>query len=190
MKYASVIGLLGIMAAGSFVAALASEDASSTLVVTNLQDSIELSVPVSTLTLVFPRGNLASVEEPRVGATASPRYFHLVDEKRGLVVTGWFESASSWDGFEKFWAGELRAMKNAGVSIRKAPDVVAAGPWLAAAYDVDLPRNGTSANVRAELIRAGTWIDIHISITSDLPQSEEREQAVQFLRSIAIKEAQ
>jgi hypothetical protein len=190
MKFAYVTGLLGVVAAGSFVAALASEGTNSTLVVTNLQDSIELSVPVSQLTLVIPRGNLASVEEPRIGATASPRYFHFVDEKQGLVVTGWFESASSWNGFEKFWAGELRAMKNAGVSIRKAPDVVAAGPWLAAAYDVDLPRKVTSSNVRAELIRAGTWIDIHISITSDLLQNEQREQAVQFLGSIVVKEGQ
>jgi hypothetical protein len=149
-------------------------------VVTDLQDSIELSVPVSKLTLVIPRGNLASVEEPRTGATANPRYFHFVDEKRGLVLTGWFEAASSWSGFEKFWIGELRAMKNGGVSIRKAPDVVAAGPWQAAAYDVDLPKKVTSANVRAELISAGTWIDIHISVTSDLPESEERDQAVQF----------
>jgi hypothetical protein len=190
MRYTYVAGLFGVVAGASLMPALASEVISSTLVATNLQDSIELSVPVSKLTLVIPRGNLASVEEPRTGATAGPRYFHYVDEKRGLVLTGWFEAASSWSGFEKFWIGELRAMKNGGVSIRKAPDVVAAGPWQAAAYDVDLPKKVTSANVRAELISAGTWIDIHISVTSDLPESEERDQAVQFLRSIVVRERQ
>jgi hypothetical protein len=57
-------------------------------------------------------------------------------------------------------------------------------------YDVDLPKNVTSADVRAELISAGTRIDIHISVTSDLPQSEEREQAVKFLRSIVVRDRQ
>jgi len=106
------------------------------------------------------------------------------------VVSGWFEPASSWNGFDKFWLGELLAIKDSGASISKPPDVVDAPPWQAAAYDVDLPKHGTSANVRAELIRAGTWIDVHISITSVLPASEERTQAVQFLKSLVVRETE
>jgi hypothetical protein len=104
------------------------------------------------------------------------------------VVSGWFESATSWTGFEKFLTGELRGLKDAGVTIRQGPDVLAADPWQAFTYDVDLPKGLTSANVRAELISAGTWVDVHISITSRLPEAEARQQAVQFLRSIAIRE--
>jgi hypothetical protein len=178
-----------VMAVSGLVAqALASDDPNTTLVVTTFQDSFELSVPVSNLTLVIPRGSLASAEEPRTGATASPRYFHFVDEKRGLVLTGWFESAASWSGFDKFWLGELSAMKNNGVSISKAPDVFAAGPWQAAAYDIDLPNRGTSENLRAELVRDGTWIDVHISVTSDRPHSADRAAAVELLKSMVVRE--
>jgi methionine aminopeptidase len=104
-------------------------------------------------------------------------------------VSGWFESASSWDGFEKFWQGELLAMKKIGVQIRQAPQLIVAEPWQAVAYDVELPK-GSSANVRAELVRAGTWVDVHISVTSDDSPVAAREHAVTFLKSVLIKERQ
>jgi hypothetical protein len=188
-RMTSLVGVIVVLVAAYSVPTAAAEDPSGTLVVTTLGDSIEVSVPASRLTLTFPRGNLAAVNEPRAGAAASSRYFHFIDEKRGLVVSGWFEPASSYGGFEKFWTGELLAMKKHGIPIREAPDVVKAGPWQAVAYDVDLPK-GVSANVRAELISAGTWVDVHISVTSKGSPREAREQAVQFLKRIVAKEKQ
>jgi hypothetical protein len=189
MRFTHLVGLIGVLITGYSVVAAAAEDLSGALVITTLEDSIEMSVPASRLTVSFPRGGLAAVNEPRTGAAASSRYFHFNDEKRGLVVSGWFEPASSYVGFEKFWMGELLAMKKNGIPIREAPDVVKAGPWQAVAYNVVLP-NGVSANVRAELISAGTWVDLHISVTSNGSAREPREQAVQFLRSIVAKEKQ
>jgi hypothetical protein len=186
MRYVYVVGLISIFIGVFSVPAVVVESASGTLVITSLEDSIELSVPVSKVTLTFPRGGLATVNEPRSGATASPRYFHFYDEKRGLVVSGWFEPASSFVGFEKFWTRELLAMKKNGVPIKEAPEVVHAGAWQAVAYDVGLP-NGVSANVRAELISAGTWVDLHISVTSPGSAREAREQAVEFLKSIVAR---
>jgi hypothetical protein len=187
MRFRSLVSLLSACIAVCSAPAATSESPSSTLVVTALDDSIELSVPVSKLILSFPRGGLATVSEPRTGAAASARYFHFDDQKRGLIVSGWFEPASSYGGFEKFWAGELLAMKKSGVALREAPEVLEAGPWQAVAYNVDLP-NGVSANVRAELISAGTWVDVHISVSSKGAPREAREQAVQFLKSIVAKE--
>jgi hypothetical protein len=189
MRLTCLIGLLSVVIVASSVPAVAVEDPSSTLVITTLEDSIELSVPAIKLTLVLPRGGLATVNEPRIRSAASSRYFHFNEEKRGLNVSGWFEPASSYVGFEKFWMGELLAMKKHGIPLREAPDVVKAGPWQAVAYDVGLP-NGVSANVRAELISAGTWVDVHLSVTSNGSAREAREQAVQFLRSIVAKEKQ
>jgi hypothetical protein len=189
MRMTPLVCVLGVLVAAYSVPAAVAQDPSGTLVVTMLEDSIEMSVPASRLTLNFPRGALAAVNEPRTGAAASSRYFHFNDEKRGLVVSGWFEPASSYVGFEKFWTGELLAMKKHGIPIREAPDVVNVGPWQAVAYDVDLP-NGVSANVRAELISAGTWVDVHISVTSKGTGRGAREEAVQFLKSIVAKEKQ
>ena len=188
MRFAFFGGVLSALM-GCPVVAAQGEDTSGTLVVTTLEDSIELSVPASRLSLIFPRGGLATVNEARTGAAASSRYFHFADAQRGLVVSGWFEPAASYGGFEKFWMGELVAMKKNGVPLKKAPDVVKAGPWQAVAYDVDLP-NGVMANVRAELISAGTWVDLHISVTGKGAPREAREQALQLLKSIVAKERQ
>jgi hypothetical protein len=189
MRYACLVVLLGVFMAVPHIPAAAADSTSSTLVVTAREDTFELSVPVSRLTLAFPRGDLAAVEQPRTGATASPRYFQFFDRRHGLVVSGWIEPASSWDGLEKFWQGELLAMKKIGVQIRQAPEVIVAEPWQAVAYDVDLPK-GTSANVCAELVRAGTWVDIHISVTSNESALVAREHAVTFLKSVLIRERQ
>jgi hypothetical protein len=180
---------LCVVIAAYSLSVTAVDDRSGTLVVTTLEDSIELSVPANRLTVTLPRGDLVAVNEARTGAAASPRYFHFSDEKRGLNVSGWVEPASSYIGFEKFWIGELRAMKKNGISLKEPPDVVGAGPWQAAAYNIDLPK-GVSANVRAELISAGTWVDLHISVTRAGPAREAREEAVQFLKSIVAKERQ
>ena len=187
MRYACVVTLLSVLAGVPTTPAAAVDAPSSTLVVTATDDSFELSVPMSKLTLVFPRGDLARVDQSGTGATASPRYFQFFDRKHGLVVSGWFESASSWAGFQRFWQGEFGAMKKIGVPIRQAPEVVETDPWQAVAYDVDLSK-GTSANVRAELVRAGTWVDVHISVSSDGPPVDAREQAIHFLKSVLIKE--
>jgi hypothetical protein len=93
MKIAYIAGLFSALIAVPAVPAAGVEGPSSTLVVTTLDDSVELAVPLSRLILTFPRGGLTAVNEPRLGAAASARNFHFYDGQRGLVVSGWFEPA-------------------------------------------------------------------------------------------------
>ena len=74
-------------------------------------DSFRLSVPVSRLVMTLPKGKLAVVKESNGGGAASPRYFHFEDSTRGIIVSGWFESADSYKGIEQFWKGETDAWK-------------------------------------------------------------------------------
>jgi hypothetical protein len=179
---------IGLFFSTDVVVAADSRDA--TLVMRTTPDAIELAVPVSALVLQFPKGGLAEVKEARSGAQASPRYFHLADG-RGLIVSGWFESAQTFDGFETFWKGEFSAMKKAGLVPTAPPTSVVLGDWSGAAYELPLPdgapENMINTHIRAELIKAGTWIDLHISITSRKPVAEARDEALAFLKSIAVK---
>lgn len=77
-------------------------------------------------------------------------------------------------------------LKKAGQIDSADPDPVATEPWQAVAYDKALP-GGVNANVRAELARAGTWVDLHISVTGSMPPEEARTRAVQFLKCISIR---
>jgi len=77
------------------------------------------------------------------------------------VVSGWFEPAQAFKGFEKFWVSEFSAMKQSGLIPTAPPTSVAVGNWLGAAYEIPLPNGvaeGVSTHIRAELIKAGTWI--------------------------------
>ncbi len=156
------------------------------LVITATNDSIKLSVPVSRLELVLPRGELSNIDEIRSGASASPRYFLLMDPKLGLIASGWFEPSKSYPGFGEFWKGEFAIMKkNRLIPIN--PEVVEAGSWLTVAYELTAP-GGINTNLRAHLIRAGTWIDLHISMTTEKPVKEAREGVLAFLKSVTVTE--
>jgi hypothetical protein len=45
------------------------------------------------------------------------------------------------------------------------------GPWRSIVYHYVLPKGGTSAHVRATFIGAGTWIDLHASVSGAGPSA-------------------
>jgi hypothetical protein len=182
----ALVALIGLFSADGVVGA---DSGDATLVTTIAADTIELAVPVSEISLRIPKGDLAPVEKTRTGAQASPRYFHLADADRGLSVSGWFEPASSFKGFEAFWKGEFSAMKRSGAIPAEPPTAVAIGDWAGAAYEIPIPGGGreyVNTHIRAELIKAGAWVDLHISITSRKPVADARNEALEFLKSIVV----
>jgi hypothetical protein len=161
------------------------------LVTTTTENTIELTVPVSALTLTFPKGDLGPVDDPKTGALASPRYFHFADARRGLNVSGWVESAASFGGADNFWSREFSAMKQSGLIPKEPPTSVQVGGWSGAAYDLDVSKaigKGVNTHIRAELIQAGTWVDLHISVSAVTSLADARGQALEFLKSIVVKE--
>ena len=166
--------------------AVASEADNAALIVTTDGDAIVMTVPVSKVKVMFPRGSLTRDEEPGSGATASPRYFKFSDRVRGVAISGWFESEASWEGWKKFMAGEFASLLKSGYPPAAVPDSLAAGPWHGFSYDVDL-KGPKSAHLRAETFKAGTWVDIHISVTGDGPISDARALAMALLKSIDVK---
>ena len=167
-------------------AALASDGAVAPLVVTTEGDSIVLTVPVSKVKVVVPRGNLTRDEGPGSGATTSPRYFKFSDADKGVVISGWFESEASWPGWKKFLAGEFSGLLKSEYPPSSVPDSFTTGPWNGFSYDVDL-KSGKSAHLRAEAIKAGTWVDLHISVTINGPTTDARTQALALLNSVKVK---
>jgi hypothetical protein len=181
-----LVAAIGLLPTDGVVAAEAGDSA---LVMTIADDTIELTVPVSALSLRIPKGDLSSVEESKTGAQDSSRYFHLSDTRRGLAVSGWFEPAHTFKGHKEFWAGEFSAMKRAGLFPTAPPTGVAVASWMGLAYEFPLPKDageGINTHIRVELIEAGTWIDLHISITARKPVADVRNEALEFLKSIVV----
>lgn len=191
MRASNSISLVAVIGLLSTDGVVAGDSGDSTLVMTIAGDTIELTVPVSGISLRIPKGDLAPVEESKTGAQASPRYFHLADASRGLTMSGWFEPANAFKGLEAFWMDEFSAMKRSGLILTAPPTAVAAGDWSGAAYEIPVPSSvgkGVNTHIRAELIKSGTWVDLHISITSEKPVADVRSEALEFLKSILVHE--
>lgn len=147
--------------------------------------SYQLWLPSSRLYMDIPKANMTLVSKASADAPQGPRYFHFVD--RGLNVSGWFEPAQKYDGVKAFWASETAAWAKNGLP--EAQDVVfkQINKWDAIVYDSPVP-SGTNAHIRAHWVQAGTWIDLHISFTSNRSSAELREALETYLKAVFVRE--
>jgi hypothetical protein len=149
------------------------------------RDVYELSVPVSHLVMTIPKDNLSPEKNPTGGSANSPRYFYFGDRKKALIISGWFESAAGFKGMEKFWESESQSLgqKQKDVSFEQI------GNWNVVIYDMEVPLPKTSnSHIRAELVQSGTWIDLHLSLTSDRSTKDSQAELVKTLKKILVVE--
>jgi hypothetical protein len=87
---------------------------------------------------------------------------------------------------DEFWKGEQRGLSQNGLRVQ---DVVRGqvGNWQVVFYDIVIP-GGRSSNVRAELVQAGTWIDVHASVTTQRSEAENRQVLRDVLETIRVEE--
>ena len=163
-------------------AQLAAQSNDSTLHITQTKDAYQLDVPVSKLTMTVPKGSL----ESKKGGSGSPRYFYFED-KNGLIISGWFEPAESFAGIKKFWDSETNEWKRRGLPEPIDTSFQKVDGWDAIVYDIKMPK-GTNSHIRAHWVQAGTWIDVHLSLTSTQSSSELRAKLQETLKSIQVKE--
>jgi hypothetical protein len=161
----------------------------SRLAIKDVGNTFELTVPVSRLILSVPKGGLAIGTNKRGGGTENPRYFYLTDAGEGLIVSGWFEPSARYTDLGDSWKQEMEHMKKQGFPAPENVERSEIGTWRAILYNFPLP-NGSSAHVRASYLGAGTWIDLHASISSTRPESESRKQVEALVRSMQIREKQ
>jgi hypothetical protein len=173
---------MGMLAASSAVPA--QDQAATRLTLTEKDGAYHLAVPVSRLILTIPKGRL--VASTPANASDSPLYFYFEEHEKALVLSGWFEPEGSFRGMKEFWADERTAMTKQGLDPQ---DVVQEqiGKWNTVFYDLLAP-GGRNANVRAEWIQAGTWIDLHVSLTADEPTTKLRAELRERLAKMQVLE--
>jgi hypothetical protein len=151
--------------------------------------SYSLSVPASRLTMTLPQTNWSRKDKSSVGgATASPRYFYFEDSKEaGLKLSGWFEPEQRFKGVRAMWEQDSKSFKESGLPEPANVAFEKLGGWDTVMYDHTLGPL-LSSHVRAHWVRAGTWIDIHISITTTKSSAENRAKLRALLKDISISE--
>jgi hypothetical protein len=157
------------------------------VVVTEEAQTFVVTVPVSRLVMTIPKGDLKEVHERSGGATDHARYFYLQGKDPVLIVTGWFEPDRLNEGIQDLWNGEVAAWKKRGDPEPKDVSFEKLGGWEAVVYDV---ASGPLENshIRASWVQAGTWIDVHFSLTADRPTAERRQRLREALGAIQVAE--
>lgn len=179
---------LGLMAIAVCAAATGQgPDKSTSLDVVEEGDKYVLTVPVSRLVMTIPKDGLVRGKSKSGGSTDSPRYFFLENKAVQTFVSGWFESAQGFTNAKQLWAGETAAWKKQGSPEPHDVSFEKVGSWDAVSYDVSAAGLDAS-HIRAHWVQAGTWIDIHISLTSNAPQAQRRATLRELLTSIQVSE--
>jgi hypothetical protein len=151
-------------------------------VVTN-PDRYELWVPASRVYMTVPRGRLTPAANPAGGAANNPRYFYFAD--RAFNLSGWFEPAEKFSGVQSFWETETRAWSQRGLPAPLDVQFKKVGEWNAIIYDSPSPL-GTNSHIRAHWVQAGTWIDVHLSMTSSASSAQLRSALEKFLQALFV----
>lgn len=146
----------------------------------------ELTVPASRLIATIPRGDLV-LPTNSSAAEGSPRYFILKDDTLHLIISGWLVPGQGFPGIREFWADRTNQWRDNG---RPAPEAVSfarISGWDAILYDLSTPF-GTNSHISAHWVQAGTWIDLHLSITSDHTTTENRAKLKSVLKTVQIRQ--
>jgi hypothetical protein len=155
--------------------------------VTEVGENYLLTVAVSKVTLKIPKQGLVQSGMRVGGSTNSPRYFELERSSPNLIVSGWFESADGFHDIKTFWNNESKGLAKSGLPAPANVTFLQQGKWEVVAYEIPLAK-ATNANLRAELKQAGTWIDLHLSSTSNLTVAEARTQLLAALATFEIQQ--
>lgn len=156
------------------------------LVVSRSEAGYKLTVPVSRLAMTIADAKLEQ-QPASGGAMSSPRYFSFADPARGLILSGWFEPAHLFKGISRFWADETQAWQKQGLPEPQNIELFSQDGWQIVCYDMTLP-DVTNTHLRAHWVQAGTWIDVHISLTGKPENGISRQALLEILKNITVVE--
>jgi hypothetical protein len=160
---------------------------SSRVSIKEMSDVYELNVPSNKLVLTIPKGEFVRNESNMGGSTTSPRYFYFEDNTTSIVISGWFEDEKKFPGVEKYWENNKNAWMNGGLLSPQNVSFDKIGNWDVIFYELQVSRF-TSYYIMAHWVQAGTWIDLHISITPYTPSAESKSKIIELLKAITVKE--
>ena len=185
--------LVTVLLAGCSATPTAYQREVATLQVTEKEHKYELTVPASRLILSLPKGQFVRAK----GASKSPGYFMFSDDQRGLYVSGWIEPAHAFVGTAQLWESNAAELVKQGTPPK---DVTfgSVGDWEVVWHQATFPvqdgkpieqlQGKINAHLRAQTVRAGTWIELHLSTLTEAPYEKQKESITALLRTIEVSQ--
>ncbi len=157
------------------------------LQITQTEQAYVLTVPASRLVMRIPLNGLALTNSAIGGPTDNPRYFHFRDDTKQVIISGWVESDQGFPGLQKIWADEVTVSKKNGLPDAQRVTFGRMGNWETIAYERAVP-NSTNSHLHAHWVQAGTWIDLHVSLTTNGSSQDARAKLESLLRTIVVSQ--
>jgi hypothetical protein len=152
------------------------------------KNEFTLTVPVSDLTMSIPKNGLSKGKNTQEGSADNPGYFFFEDDREDvIIVSGWFESQEKFLSPKEVWEEDTKQWSRQGLPAPTNVSFQKIDGWDAVVYDVPVP-GGSNTHIRAHWVKAGTWIDLHLSITSERPIGECRQKMRALLKRIRVRE--
>ena len=186
------VALVAVSLSMSSMANDSAANPKTSLSISETQDSWELTVPIAHATVVVPKRQLRVEKLAAGGATASPRYFYLVDRTDGeTIFAGWLESSERVKNIDQLlqstWASEQRALKAGGFDVQSV-ETGHVGDWATITYAVSHASfREHGAHIRASRVAGDTWVDLHLSVTKNASEEDCRKAVLELLRSVSIR---
>ncbi|MCC6140855.1 MAG: hypothetical protein IT389_09615 [Nitrospira sp.] len=158
---------------------------SDALQITPTEQAYLLTVPASRLVMRLPLGGLSLTNSAIGGSTNNPRYFHFRDDAKQVIISGWFESDQAFPGLQKIWDDEVTVSKKNGLPDAQRVVFGRLGNWETITYERAVPAV-TNSHVHAHWVQAGTWIDLHASLTTNGSGQDARAKLEALLRTITV----
>jgi hypothetical protein len=136
---------------------------------------------VSRAQLLIPSADY--VEQKGANSRGDPGYFMGKDDKNGIIVSGWFEPV------KKFRYGTARELwESEGITKAKNVEITKINDWDVIAYEMPPLPGMCSSHLRANLVTADTWIDLHMSLV-DESCGNLRKQLLAYLKAMQVTDA-
>lgn len=156
---------------------------SNAVLMTDEAESIVISVPASRLTLTLPKSGFSRARPQNPGSSADSRRFFLADGRAMVSLTGRFDASERFSGVKEPSVGQVQGRP---LSVAN-PAYGKLGEWEIVEYEaVGAPVE--LAGLVAHLVKAGTWIELHLGASSARSMSEKRAQLADILRAIRVTE--
>jgi len=184
-----IAAMLSILVVASHCAqtALAKPSLDDKIAMLNEDRAVVLTTPASRLMMLISKKQAALVPTKQASGSDSPSYFYLADENQNIIASGWFEPASKFTAAKQVWEGDTKAWKKGGLPNPTNVSFQHIGHWDAVLYDVPVP-GGINTHIRAHWVQAGSWIDLHLSMTSSRPPQECRAVLMALIKDVRVEE--
>ena len=176
----SCVRVPSLFAIFTLVVGCTSVPRSESILITEREQLINITVPISKLAIDVPKGRFQSMPIPSaLRYVVEPSFFQFQDEARGVRLAGWFEPAAKFQGVK-----DDAQVAHQNVEFKKI------GKWDVVSYEWT-PRQFTVAHHTAHLIQAGSWIVLQLSYLAAAPSRPLAEQHAlldEIILSIRISE--